>query len=67
MRFLIACGLVCILVFSLAHCDEMETEYDNEVTQDIFEDQEDLPVIKSTFEKQKARKSCGHGFWCNKN
>ena len=65
MRFLLACGLVCLIMFSLVGCEEIETDLENDVFEDALATDEKLPKKRGLL--KAGRQICPYGFWCMKN
>ena len=65
MRFLLLCGFVCLLMFSLAKCDEVESDVDD-VMENIFATRDEVPEKRGLADPKKkdADDQCGFGFWC---
>ena len=64
MRFLLLCGFVCLLMFSVAKCDEVESDVDD-VMENIFATRDEIPEKRWQEDPKKdADDQCGFGFWC---
>ena len=65
MRFLLACGLVCLIMFSLVGCEEIETDLENDAFEDVLATGEKLAEKRGLLKRRMQR--CPLGFWCLKN
>ena len=63
MRFVLVCGFVFMLMFCLAQCDEIESDADNEVMENIFAPRDEIPGKSDP--KKDLDDQCGFGFWCS--
>ena len=52
-----------MLMFCLAQCDEIESDADNEVMEDIFAARDEIPGKSDP--KKDSDDQCGFGFWCS--
>lgn len=64
MRCLLLCGLVCVLMFVLTRCDEIETDAEVDDVDDVFPAGEKLPE-KRGLPRRVSSKGCTYGFWCS--
>ena len=67
MRFVLVRGLVFMFMFCLAQCDEIESDADNEVLEDIFAARDEIPGKRGLSDPKKdSDDNCQHGFWCRR-
>ncbi len=66
MRFLFVCGLICVFIIAVARCDEIETDFENDVMEDVLAAREKLPEKRGLPERKAGSDQCGYGFWCKK-
>jgi hypothetical protein len=64
MRFILMCGLVCVLMFARGQCDEIQTDLENDVFEDVFAAGEKLPEKRALPKRKAGPGNCGYGFWC---
>ena len=67
MRFVLVCGLAFMLMFCLAQCDEIESDADNEVLEDIFAAKDKVRGKGGLRDlKKDSYDNCQTGFWCRR-
>ena len=55
-----------MLMFCLAQCDEIESDADNEVMENIFAARDEIPEKRKLSDPKKdSDDQCGFGFWCS--